>query len=88
MKRIAVISAILENPEKTQEEFNHIVSSFKGVVKGRLGIPFDREDIAVIALTVVSELDDINAFTGKLGAIEGATVKTAIARKQLESGDH
>ena len=34
MKRIAVISAILENPKKNQEEFNGIISEFRGSIRG------------------------------------------------------
>lgn len=83
MKKIAIISAILERPAQTQKEFNEIVSSFKGVVKGRLGVPFDEEDIAVISLTVVAEMDHINHLTGKLGAIDGAMVKTAVSKKEV-----
>jgi putative iron-only hydrogenase system regulator len=79
VKRIAVIGAVLEQPQKSQKEFNETVSSFKGIVKGRMGIPFAEEDMAVIAITVVGELDEINALTGKLGNLPGVAVKTAVS---------
>jgi len=82
-KRIAVISAILENPSETQNEFNNLVSNFKGIIKGRMGIPFQEEGIAVITITVVGELDEINALTGKLGNIKGVIVKTSISKKEI-----
>ena len=84
MKRIAVIGAILEKPQITQKQFNETVSSFKGIVKGRMGIPFDDADIAVISITVLGEVDDINALTGKLGSISHITVKTAISKSEVE----
>ncbi len=34
MKKVAVISAILEDPEGTQHAFNDTVASFKGITKG------------------------------------------------------
>lgn len=83
MKKIGVISAILEEPSLCQKEFNETVSSFKGLIKGRMGIPFDDEDMAVISLTVVGELNDINSLTGKLGNIDHILVKTAISKKEL-----
>lgn len=83
MKKIAVISAILENPEQTQTKFNEIVSSFKDIVKGRMGLPFDDENIAVICITVMGNMNEINEFTGKLGQIEHTTVKTAISKKEF-----
>ena len=84
MKKIAVISAILEDPGQTQQEFNNLVSSFKGIIKGRMGIPFEQEKIAVISLTVVGELDEINSLTGKLGNIPHVSVKTAISKREIQ----
>ena len=83
MKRIAVIGAILEKPQLNQKNFNEIVSGFKGIVKGRLGIPFEENDCAVISLTVLGDIDEINSLTGKLGSIKGATVKTAVSKNDI-----
>lgn len=82
--RIAVISAILENPETIQLEFNKIVSNYKHIIKGRMGIPFQEEDISVIAITVIGTLDEINSFTGKLGNINNCIVKTSISKKEID----
>lgn len=84
MKKIAVVSSILESPAETQKDFNNVVSSFKGMIKGRMGIPFDEQEMAVISLVVAGELDEINAFTGKLGNLAGCTVKTAISRREID----
>nr|WP_302599652.1 TM1266 family iron-only hydrogenase system putative regulator [uncultured Cellulosilyticum sp.] len=83
MNRIAVISAILENPKECQLQFNEVVASFRGNTKGRMGIPLD-EEISVISIVVTGSLDEINSLTGKLGKIQGVTVKTAIAKKEIE----
>jgi len=84
LKRVAVISAILEGPEVCQHEFNDIVSEHKSIVKGRMGLPFEDGQIAVIALTVAATPDEINSFNGKLGKIENVTVKTIISKKEIE----
>lgn len=83
VKKIAVISAILEEPEMIQKEFNDTVSSFQGIVKGRMGIPFEEEKMAIISLTVIGGLDQINSLTGKLGNIPYVTVKTAISKREI-----
>ena len=83
MKKIALISAILENPGEEQRRFNDIVSSFKGIVKGRMGLPFDDEQIAVIALTVAADEDTINNLTEKLNEIEGVSVETLISKRTV-----
>ena len=82
MKKIAVITAILEEPEVCQENFNKTVSEFKGIVRGRMGLPFE-EGITVISITVIGSLDEINSLTGKLGNINHVSVKTSIAKKEL-----
>ena len=82
MRRIAVVGAILEEPSLCQEDFNRVVSEFKGIVKGRMGIPFE-EGIGVICVTVIGELDEINSLTGKLGNIKHVQVKTSISKKEV-----
>jgi len=84
MKRIAIIAAILDTPAKSQKSFNEIISANKHLVRGRMGIPFEQEEIAVVSVTVMGEMDEINALTGKLGKIENVTIKTAISNKQID----
>ncbi len=81
--KIAVISAILEEPNKCNTKFNEVVSSFRGSIKGRMGIPLEGET-SVVSIVVVGTLNEINSLTGKLGNIEGVTVKTAIGKKEVE----
>ncbi len=83
MKKIAVISAILEHPSKTQAQFNEIISEYSNIVRGRMGIPFEAEGIAAICITVVAPLDKINSLTGKLGSLPDVMVKTAISKKEI-----
>ncbi|MDD2534037.1 MAG: iron-only hydrogenase system regulator [Eubacteriales bacterium] len=83
MNRIAVISAILEEPANNQHAFNEIVSQFHEIVRGRMGIPFDEHQMAVISLTLVGPIDQINSLTGQLGSIPGVQVKAAISRKSI-----
>ncbi|MDR0910017.1 MAG: iron-only hydrogenase system regulator [Spirochaetaceae bacterium] len=80
--RIAVVGSILENPQESQEAFNATVAEFRHLVKARMGVPFEQKDLSVISIIVEGALDEINAFTGKLGRISGVTSKTAISGKQ------
>ncbi len=83
MKKIAVIGAVLDYPAKAQQAFNDILSEHHHMIKGRMGIPFNEHDISVVAITVCASIDDINTLTGKLGRIEGVTIKTSITKKEL-----
>lgn len=80
--KIGVISAILEDPNKCNAEFNEVVASFRGSIKGRMGIPLENE-ISIISIVVTGDLNEINSLTGKLGNIKGVTVKTAISKKEM-----
>lgn len=84
MKKIAVICAILEDPVVSQREFNQIVSQYQGIIRGRMGIPFDQENMAAISITVVATMDQINALTGKLGKLKQVSVKIAVSNKEVE----
>lgn len=83
MKRIAVMSAILEEPELVQRDFNELISSFKGIIKGRMGLPMPESGVTVISTILVGELDEINTLTGKIGKLNGVQVKTSISKKQI-----
>ncbi len=75
MKRAAIISVILSEPQKTQSAFNEIVSDYHEFILGRMGIPFKKGTTALISLTVAADLDTINEFIGKIAKLEGAVVK-------------
>ena len=83
-KKIAVIGVILDHPQQVQFEFNKTISEYKDIVRGRLGLPLVEQGISAVSLTVVGSLDRINSLTGKLGNIEGVSVKTSISKKEIE----
>lgn len=84
MKRIAVISAILDDPKEVQGEFNELISQFKGLIKGRMGLPMPEHGVTVISITLLGELDEINTLTGKIGKLGGVQVKTSVSKKEFE----
>lgn len=87
--KIAVIGTVLDHPAESQTRFNEVLSHYKHIIKGRMGLPFEEHDISVIAITVLGTMDDINSLTGKLGNIPGVTVKTSISKKELNhEGTH
>ena len=81
--RVAVLGIIIENSEESQAEFNLVVAGFKGIVRGRMGVPFENEGISVVSIIVCGSLDEINSLTGKIGNIKGITVKTSLSKKEI-----
>lgn len=82
MSKIAVISSILEDARDCQEEFNDVVASFRGSIIGRMGLPFAK-NLSVISIALTGDKKEINKLTEKLENIDGVTVNTAIARKEV-----
>ena len=83
MARAAVISAVLENPAENQNDFNQIVSDHNHMIWGRMGIPVDEGRTALISLTVVGTLDEIDGLTGLLDALPNASVKAVVAGREF-----
>ncbi len=77
--RIAVLSIIVEDITKTTE-LNSIIHEYAGFVVGRMGIPYRVKNINIISLVVDAPQEDISTLSGRLGRIEGITVKTAYAK--------
>ncbi|MBF1058428.1 MAG: iron-only hydrogenase system regulator, partial [Peptostreptococcus sp.] len=55
-------------------------AEYHDLVRGRMGLPLKDKCMSVISITVVGTMDQINTMTGRLGNLEGVTVKTAISR--------
>lgn len=82
-KKIAVIAAILENPEEVQKKFNNTVSGYRELIRGRMGLPMQDKNLSALALICVGNVDDINSLTGKLGNIDGINIKTSISSSDI-----
>lgn len=83
-KRIGVIGIVIESAEENAAEVNRIIGMFRGNIAGRIGIPFNDENIAVISLIVEVTNEELGALTGKLGSIKGVNVKSAMTTKSVK----
>ena len=74
--RVAVISIILEK-EESVEALNSILHDYGEYIIGRMGIPYRQKNINVISIAVDAPQDKISALSGKIGKLDGISVKTA-----------
>jgi putative iron-only hydrogenase system regulator len=79
-KRIGTITIIITNRTRQAENVNAILSEFGDVIIGRMGIPYSPKNLHIIALIVHASTDQIGALTGKLGALKGIQVKSALTK--------
>lgn len=79
-KRIGVIGIVIEDTDKAGI-VNNILHDSAEIIVGRMGIPYKERGISIISLIVDGTTDDISAMTGKLGKIDGISVKSAFTKK-------
>ncbi len=87
--RIALIGIIIENTEqeqggspaaKTTEEVNGLLHQYNQYIVGRMGIPYKTKGVAIISIIMDAPNDVISSLSGKLGMIQGISVKTMYSK--------
>lgn len=74
--RVAVMGIIVESTDSV-EQLNAILHDFGKYIIGRMGIPYREKNINVISIAVDAPQDTISALSGKIGKLNGVSVKTA-----------
>lgn len=74
--RVAVMSIIVEN-SNTVEKLNGILHEYGQYIIGRMGIPYREKSINIISIALDAPQNVISALSGKIGNLEGVSVKTA-----------
>ncbi|MGF7056613.1 TM1266 family iron-only hydrogenase system putative regulator [Brassicibacter mesophilus] len=78
-KRIGVVGIVVKIIENA-ESVNSVLHDHSSIIVGRMGIPYREKNISVISLIVDGTSDEISAMTGKLGKINGVSVKSALTK--------
>lgn len=79
-KRLGFVGMIIENRKKAAPEVNRILTEYGDAIVARTGLPYRERHCSVITLIVDMTTDDLGALTGKLGALNGVSVKSALAK--------
>ena len=78
--RVGVISIIVENSQSV-EALNGILHDYGKYIVGRMGLPYRERNISIVSLAVDAPQDVISSMTGKIGNIDGISVKAAYSNK-------
>ena len=73
---LAVMSIIVENGEMV-EKLNALLHEYGEFIIGRMGIPYRKRGVSVIAIAMDAPQNTIAALSGKIGGLVGVSVKTA-----------
>lgn len=79
-KRLGFVGIVIENRKNSAETVNKILSDFGEIIIARTGIPYHQKKCCVITLVVDTTTDELGIMTGKLGMVEGVTVKSALSK--------
>ena len=74
--RVAVMSIIVENPEVV-EKLNTLLHEYGEFIIGRMGIPYRKRGVNIIAIALDAPQNTISSLAGKVGCLPGISVKTA-----------
>ena len=78
--RIAVMGIIVENVASV-EALNSLLHDYRNYIIGRMGIPYNDKGISVVSIAVDAPQDIISTLAGKVGKLDGISVKTAYSSK-------
>jgi len=78
-RRLGTILLLIESKESISK-MNVIITKFSHLIIGRQGISLRERDLNIISLVLEGNSDEIGAFSGQLGRLDGIKVKAAIMK--------
>jgi putative iron-only hydrogenase system regulator len=79
-KRLGFVGIIIEDRKRNASKVNEILSSYSDLISARMGLPYREKNFSVITLIVEATTDQLGALTGKLGKIDGVSVKSSLSK--------
>ena len=73
--RVALLGIIVEKTESTMR-LNQLLHDYADYIIGRMGIPYKERSVNIISVAMDAPQDVISALSGKIGTIDGISVKT------------
>ena len=74
--RVAVMAIIVEKLESA-EKLNALLHEYSKYIIGRMGLPYKEKNISIVSVAMDAPQDTISSLAGKLGNLDGVSVKTA-----------
>jgi len=69
--------SIIVEKNDTAEKLNALLHEYGQYIIGRMGIPYRAKKINIISIALDAPQDTISALSGKIGRLDGVSVKTA-----------
>lgn len=79
-RRIGFVGVIIED-RSCVDAVNHLISESSDIILARVGLPRRERGVSVITLVVEATNDEMGLLTGRLGAVEGVSVKSGLSKE-------
>lgn len=74
--RVAVMAIVVDDSAAV-EALNARLHEYADVIIGRMGIPYKKRGVSILSVAIDAPQDVTAALAGKLGSLQGVSVKTA-----------
>jgi putative iron-only hydrogenase system regulator len=79
-RRFGFVGIIVSHAALCGAEIQRILSDNKELIEGRMGLPHLNDDsLSVITLIVRATPEELGGMTGRLGRLEGVSIKSGLA---------
>jgi putative iron-only hydrogenase system regulator len=82
-KRLGFVGLIIEGREKNASAVNSLLSEYGEIILARTGIPCPQRSCSAITLVIEATTDQLGSLTGRLGRIEGVSVKSMLSKARV-----
>lgn len=86
-KRIGVVGIVIEDRKEVANELNKILSEQGDIILGRMGIPSREYNISMVSLIVEGTPDQVAAMTGKIGNLDGISIKSTLTSREIDKNN-
>ena len=59
------------------EQLNALLHEYAEYIIGRMGLPYKKRNVSIVSIAIDAPQDVISALSGKIGKLQGVSVKTA-----------
>ncbi|MCF7817179.1 MAG: iron-only hydrogenase system regulator [Kiritimatiellales bacterium] len=81
-KRLGFVGLIIEDRETNAAPVNALLSEFGDIILARTGVPCRDRNCSAITLVVDASTDQLGSLTGRLGRLDGVSVKSMLSKSK------
>ena len=73
----AHINVIIVENSGSVPTLNELLHEYADYIIGRMGLPYKKRGVSIVSIAIDAPQNVISALTGKIGRLDGVSVKTA-----------